>query len=114
MTVHIFVTCTSLCILSRYLSGNFSIFNAATTGANLLFSTVIFASIYDHFAKDEESDIQYFQGTKCYGSDCYKWTFFICACSSVVALILSILHWRLTPKKRMKMDMLLNSLSEKR
>ena len=85
---------------NTYLSGNFSLFDSATAVGSLLFSTWIFASVYDHFAGEQKDHIHYFKGTKCYGSECYKRTFLICACSSFIALILSVVHWRYTPKDK--------------
>ena len=85
---------------TAYLSGNFSLFDSATAFGGFLFSTWIFASIYDHFAEEEQDHIHYFKGTKCYGADCYRWTFLICSCSSFFALILSVLHWQFTPRTR--------------
>ena len=85
---------------TKYLAGNFALFNSATTLGNVLFSMLIFAVIYDDFAEMQQDRIHYFKGTKCYGSDCYKWTFLICAGASFVALILSVLQWKYTPKKK--------------
>ena len=98
------IVCVSDLWGTRYLSGNFSIFVSADALFVFLFSRVIFASIYDHFAKEQEDDIQYFEGTKCYGADCYKWTFLICGACSFVALILSVINWRHLEKRRVSKD----------
>ena len=52
-----------------YLSGNFAIFDLSQAIGGYVFSATIFASFYDHFANEEETDIQYYKGTKCYGAD---------------------------------------------
>jgi len=85
---------------TKYLSGNFSLFDSTCAVGGVIFSTCIFASIYDQFAEAEKGEITYFIGSKCYGSDCYRYTFLICACSSAVALILSFINWRCTPKHK--------------
>jgi len=87
---------------TKYLSGNYSLFDTPNVVAGFVFSTWIFASIYDDFAEREKEEITYFKGLKCYGSDCYKWTLMICAGCSFIACILAIVHWRFTNKKRMR------------
>lgn len=86
------------------MSGNFSLFDSSVAVGGAIFSTRIFAKLYEQFAWEERERIEYFSGLKCYGSDCYKWTFLICACSSFVALILSVINWRCTPKKRKRIE----------
>ena len=86
----------------KYLAGNYALFDSPNAFGGLIMSTWIFASIYEHFAEEEEGDIQYFKGTKCYGADCYKWTFLVSSGSTAVALIMAIVYWWCTPRKQIQ------------
>eukprot|EP01084_Bolivina_argentea_P286077 490687_1 len=101
----------SLCIVNvtnlwgtKYLSGNYSLFDSAAAFGGTIFSTFVFGTIYDYYAKQERNTIHYYKGTKCYGQNCYKWTFLICACAAFFALILSIILWKFTSKSKQNID----------
>ena len=83
---------------TKYLSGNYAAFDSAPAIGQLIFSNLIFAQLYQSQHKAIKDD-----DTKCYGSDCYKWTFLICSASCIIAFLMTMTLWVIVRRKKDKL-----------
>ena len=74
---------------TKYLSGNFGIFDMCGAIGQVIFSNGVFAPIYEYQGRNKEDD-----GTKCYGNECFQYAFGICSICCVIAIIMFYVLWR--------------------
>eukprot|EP01083_Nonionella_stella_P052824 140002_1 len=86
---------------TRYLSGNYAALDSAAVFGQLLFSNLVFATLYEKEARHKPIGGD---NTKCYGDSCYKYTFLICSASCVIALIMSACLWIIVLNKRKRIE----------
>merc|ERR1712154_494763 len=79
---------------TKYLSGNYAIYDSCTAFGQMIFSNGIFVSLYEHQGKIVEND-----GTKCYGNKCFQYAFLIASVSCLVAVVLTIKLWRMKARE---------------
>ena len=74
---------------TRYLSGNFGLFDFCVSIGQLLFSNGLFANLYQYEGRKLEHD-----DNKCYGGGCFAWTFLICSGCCLIAFVMNYVLWR--------------------
>ena len=79
---------------TRYLSGNYAALDTAPAIGQVIFSNLIFTNLYDSEHRPIDGDV-----TKCYGDECYRFTFLICAGASLIAFFMSLCLWIIVKKR---------------